>query len=433
MTSTSPAISDPPPSEVAPTLDELRDQLDWFAGHDGAGLSEAELVEHLTAMERLKSGLAAALARLTATLAAKRSAREAVAGVPADQRGRGLAAEVALARQESPVRGAQHLGLAQVLVHELPHTLAALTRGEISEWRATLVGRETAVLSREHRLRVDAELAGRLPDAGDRQVAAMARKIGYRLDPGSALRRVRGANSDRRVGIRPAPDTMSYLTAFLPVTQGVACHAALTREADTRRAAGDPRTRGEIMADTLVERLTGQATATGTPVEIGLVMTHDTLLGDAPIPAHLDGFGPIPAPLARQLVRDADQAWVRRLYTRPTDGSLVAMDSRRRCFDGELRQFLIWRDQTCRNTWCDAPVRHIDHISRVADGGTTTADNGQGLCEACNHAKEAPGWQSRRIPGTPHTVETFTPTGHRYRSRAPDPPGDLGVRKAVAS
>jgi hypothetical protein len=410
------------PLPAAPSLGDLRDALDAFAAHDGAGLREAELVDHLTAMERLKSGIAAAQARVTATLAEVRDQAEAAAGVPADRRGRGLAAEVGLARQESPVRGAQHLGLARALVHEMPRTLAALTRGEISEWRATLVVRETAVLSRVHRAQVDRELAGRLADAGDRRTADLARSIGYRLDPGSAIRRVRGAESDRRVGLRPAPDTMSHLTAHLPVAQGVACYASLAREADQRRAAGDGRSRGQIMADTLVERVTGQAAA-GTPVQVGLVMTDGALLGGDHTPAHVDGYGPIPAFLARRLVTDASTAWVRRLYTRPETGELIAMDARARTFSGALRQFLVWRDRTCRNPWCDAPIRHVDHITRVADGGATTADNGQGLCEACNYAKEAPGWRTRRVDGAERVVETITPTGHRHRSRAPDPPG----------
>jgi hypothetical protein len=405
----------------APSLHELQDALASLAAHDGAGLSEAELVDHLSAMERLKSGLAAAQARVTTRLAAERSRHEAATGVPAAQRCRGLGHEVGLARQESPVRGAQHLGLAQVLVGELPHTLAALTRGEITEWRATQVARETAVLSRAHRLAVDAELADQLTSAGDRKVADLARKMGYRLDPGSALRRVRGAHADRRVSIRPAPDTMAYLTGFLPVAQGVACKAALEKEANRLRSEGDARTRGQIMADTLVARVTGQAT--GTPVEVNLVMTDTALLGGSHESAHLDSYGPIPATLARDLVRTADKAWVRRLFTRPDTGELVAMETRRRLFDGPLRRFLILRDQTCRNSWCDAPIRHADHITRAADGGETTADNGQGLCEGCNQAKERPGWSTRRRGGPGQIVETTTPTGHRYQSRAPAPPG----------
>ena len=65
------------------------------------------------------------------------------------------------------------------------------------------------------------------------------------------------------MSLRPAPDTMSQLSALLPVAQGVAVYAALTRSADTARAGGDARSRGQIMADTLVERVTGQSSAPG--------------------------------------------------------------------------------------------------------------------------------------------------------------------------
>jgi hypothetical protein len=244
------------------------------------------------------------------------------------------------------------------------------------------------------------------------------------------VRRARKAHTDRRVTIRPAPDTMTYLTGLLPVTQGVAVYAALTKHADARKATGDPRSRGQIMADTLVERVTGQATAGAVPVEVQVVMTDRALLGDDHEPAHLAGHGPIPAWLARTLLNRpgaiADQAtsWVRRLYTSPATGELVAMDSRRRLFTGQLRQFLIIRDQACRTPWCDAPIRHLDHPRRASHGGPTTSTNSQGLCAACNHAKEAPGWQAQASRDGPrHAITTTTPTGHTYTSTAPDPPG----------
>ena len=68
---------------------------------------------------------------------------------------------MALARRESPHRGSRLVGLAQALVHEMPGTMAALRAGQISEWRATIVARETACLTREDRQTADGELAGR--------------------------------------------------------------------------------------------------------------------------------------------------------------------------------------------------------------------------------------------------------------------------------
>jgi len=59
----------------------------------------------------------------------------------------------------------------------------------------------------------------------------------------------------------------------------------------------------------------------------------------------------------------------------------------------------------------------------VARGGSTTAANGQGLCEACNYAKESPGWRADVISTVPHRIEIIKPTGHVYRSTAPPQPG----------
>ncbi len=376
-------------------------------------------VDVLRLLEQVKCAAAGAQARITAAFSDSQRAAQQEAGVPARRLGAGVAAQVALARRESPFRGQQHLGLASAL-REMPHTAAALSRGEVTEWRATLVVRETACLSRPDRAIVDAELAGRpggLGGLGDRATEAETRRIAYRLDPYAFTRRAAKAEADRRVSIRPAPDTMTFVTGLLPMTQGVAVHAALTRHADTRRSDGDPRSRGQIMADTLVERVTGQTTATAVPLEVNVVITDRALLAADDTPAEVEGFGPVPAPLARQWLTETDATvFLRLLYTDATRRSLVAMDSVRRRFTGGLRRFIGVRDRRCRTPWCDAPIRHVDHPLRAADGGETSATNGQGLCEACNHAKEGLGWGAQ---ATGRAIETYTPTGHRYLTRPP--------------
>jgi hypothetical protein len=82
-----------------------------------------------------------------------------------------------------------------------------------------------------------------------------------------------------------------------------------------------------------------------------------------------------------------------------------------------LAKFIRLRDQTCRTPWCDAPIRHVDHSQSIASGGMTSEPNAQGLCEACNHAKEAQGWRAR--PGPDRTIRTTTPTGHTHTTRPP--------------
>jgi hypothetical protein len=146
---------------------------------------EGALIARIAELEVAKSAAAAAQARSAVELDALRRSREADAGVPGAQRGRGVASEIALARRDSPARGGRHLGFAKALVHEMPHTLAALETGRLSEWRATLIVRESACLEVDDRRALDAELcadASKLDGMGDARVAAAARAIAYRLN-----------------------------------------------------------------------------------------------------------------------------------------------------------------------------------------------------------------------------------------------------------
>ena len=73
----------------------------------------------------------------------------------------------------------------------------------------------------------------------------------------------------------------------------------------------------------------------GVGLDIGLVMSDRTLFDGDNEPAFLTGYGPIPAPLARRLVREAApkvKSWIRRLYTDPGSGQLIDADSKRRTF-----------------------------------------------------------------------------------------------------
>ncbi|MDN6527706.1 MAG: HNH endonuclease, partial [Brevibacterium sp.] len=140
---------------------------------------------------------------------------------------------------------------------------------------------------------------------------------------------------------------------------------------------------------------------------------EDSLFDSGETPAWFPGFGPIPATSAREIIAENEAAvFIRRLYTRPTDGQLVRMDSKRREFSGLLRRMVVIRDDVCRSPWCDAQIKHADHSQAFAAGGETDWDNASGLCAACNFLKELPGW---RHEATAEELIVRTPTGHRYQ------------------
>jgi hypothetical protein len=198
--------------------------------------------------------------------------------------------------------------VARDLSLDLPVVLGLLTAGEIGGWTARLVAGELSHLDRATRQEVDPKLVGaRLGEKSPQAATAAARRLAYVADPEGAVERGRQARSDRRVTLRPAPDTMSVLSGLLPVEQGVACLVALEREAVHRRAAGDRRGKGQIMADTLVERVTGQAAAADVPVEVQIVMPLAALLDpDDPTPSDVSDLGPLPATLVRDILARTD-------------------------------------------------------------------------------------------------------------------------------
>ncbi|MEO6473025.1 MAG: HNH endonuclease signature motif containing protein [Aeromicrobium sp.] len=146
-------------------------------------------------------------------------------------------------------------------------------------------------------------------------------------------------------------------------------------------------------------------------------MSAGSLMRTDQTPALLAGFGPIPAELAHNLIAAGKQAWIRRFFTDPVDGSLVDCDQRRRRFDGKVRHLISTQDRACRQPGCDCRISQFDHILAHVSGGLTTVSNGQGLCGRSHTIKHLPGWHVTADDGGNTTWQT--PTGHRYRSKRP--------------
>jgi hypothetical protein len=399
---------------------DIEDLIDWLPNRK-RDVNEATRIDRTALYERAKNALSAAQAEEAAALDASVRERHAAAGLPKHRQGKGVGLEIGLARRESPKRGNLHLGLGKVLVAEMPHALARMREGMLTEYRATILVRETGYLTREDRRRVDELICGDAATSdgwSDRQFEREIKKLAYQLEPEAVVKRHERAIAERHVSVRPAPDAMTYVTALVPLIQGVAVKAALARAADTAKASGDGRSHSQIEADRFVELLTGVAQADEVPLTVNVTINdHALFVGDCE-PAQVPGAGPVPAAIARRWIKKAAR-FIRRLYVRPKTGELVAMESRKRLFPNGIREFIDIRDDICRMPYCGAPIRHRDHILGKQHGGETSAENGAGVCEACNYNEEAPGFSAKTVDGERHSMEVKTPTGHVYRSTAP--------------
>src|SRR5699024_1452503 len=207
------------------------------------------------------------------------------------------------------------------------------------------------------------------------------------------------------------------VSAHLPALDAKLAHKRLSLEAERRRAEGARDGHGALMADAFTDTVLGrEGGMEPVTLDLGVMITDRALLdpgcGDL---ARIEGYGPVPAEALREELRDAlaepadpaDDRYgpdgpqvrvvMRRLSQHPTTREMVAVDSRAREFPPAMRRFLRWRDGTCRAPYCDAPVRHYDHVVPVSEGGATSIDNGQGLCARCNLRKEEASARVERV------------------------------------
>lgn len=352
------------------------------------------------------------------------------------------AREVSMLIGKSPASAAHSLASQRRLVSDMPEMLSALASAQVTSTVAHSTARSFAPLTPAQRLEADRELAGRLPDldgAGsetwdDATAAAIAA-----ADPDGQERRHQQARQERHVTVRRGQHGMATVSARVSALDATLIRKRLSHEAERLRAAGDRRGHQAIQADSFADTLIGrEAGMEPITLDIGIIITDRALLhpgsGDL---ARIEGYGTVPAVAVREelhgvcaaLADGAEAAMgpdgpplravIRRLYTHPLTGELVAVESRARAFPEALARFIRWRDQVCRGPFCDAPIRQTDHIHPHAAGGETSLDNGQGLCAHCN-GKEQQTRTVRRVGRSAtdgHTVEWTSRTGTRRTTR----------------
>lgn len=115
---------------------------------------------------------------------------------------------------------------------------------------------------------------------------------------------------------------MATLTAVLACADAIASYLAFQQKTDSDRGNGTERTRGERMADVLVQRGTRRKQAQGHAVHLNLIVTAESLFVRGTQQAAPEGYCPISADLALQIVgagatteqQGAAQVIIRRLF-----------------------------------------------------------------------------------------------------------------------
>lgn len=411
--------------------------LSEIGTHDGAPprLSTADLDHALAALGRVRDAAGALEARLLTSRDARSRADEAATGTPEAERGRTVALETAIASRRGLADARRRLRASHRLVTDMPLLFAALAHGQIDESAALAVGRSVGPLRPDERAQIDEHLSRALPymdSASPGEWAREAGRVAHQLDPAGHAGRAVRAGRERSVSVRPAPHGMADLHAHLPALEATAIRKRLSLEAERLRARGDRRGHGAIMADLLCDHLLGRADGTSSVrIDLGVVITERSLMEPSHgEPAMLEGYGPVAAEVVPDWVRHAPEAVMRRLFTHPTSGELVAVESRSRAVPEGLARLVRWRDQRCRAPFCDAPVREIDHARPWSRGGSTSLENLQGLCRHCNSIKELlPAVRPGRIIGR-HVTHWETSTGRVAHASAPrlvDPPSPAAV------
>jgi hypothetical protein len=142
-----------------------------------------------------------------------------------------------------------------------------------------------------------------------------------------------------------------------------------------------------------------------------------TLVGLDDNLGHVPGYGPVPAPIARELAADAAN-WRRFLV----DTSGVLLDAGAHTYrpSDALREHVAARDWTCTFPGCgrSAADADLDHLVNF-DGTNTQAANLHPVCRTHHRVKTHTDWTPDRQPDG-DTV-WVSPTGHTYRNRPEAP------------
>ena len=405
-------------------------------------------LDGLAVVARIEAVTAAAKVRLLANYAQAVDALEEPAKTAYESSARemSLVAEVACALTVGERAASALLGEAHALTTSLPAALDALHAGKISWQHARIIVDETtgmgiagAAALEAHFLDPEAPNAARGAAPGELVPARFRRKVRAwreRHHPESLEARHAKSVEDRRMEYSPDRNGMAWVSLYLAADKACAIWNRTSALARGMQGPNEPRTLTQIKADVAAERLlgnSGHSSGSGPSLKADVLVTVPVFsaLGVTEEPAELDGYGPIPASMARKLVADGAGSFYRVLVD-PRDGAPLEIGRTSYRLPESLKRWLRMRDGKCTFPGCSNPSQdnEADHLTAWEHGGSTGISNLGQLCPKHHRLKHRTGW----TPGPATKDEPpawISPTGRKYNAEQLDreptiwPPGCL--------
>lgn len=232
---------------------------------------------------------------------------------------------------------------------------------------------------------------------------------------------------------------MARLSANLPADQAVAIWNRFTAIARGLQGPHEDRTLTQLRADafaaaalrshngggsvTVAEagaEARGLADVPTPRTEVLVTLPLLSLLGLTDEPAMLDGYGPIPASMARALVANGADSF-HRVLVDPRDGAPLEISRTSYRLTKAMRNWLRMRDGRCSFPGCSnhSLDNEADHLQAWHHGGTTGISNLGQLCAKHHRLKHAVGWTS--TPATKNEPPGWiSPSGRKYKGEHQD-------------
>ncbi len=325
-------------------------------------------------------------------------------------------AEIAAPLSISPGSARGQLGRSWFIYTILPGTYTALAEGRISAAHAQKI-QLNCPPGAEAALRYETELLDLLDGLSPAQLDKQAMRVSNDINPTSLEERHQVVRASRNISFTPQPDAMIEIYAYLPAVEATAIEDSLEHIARTMQGPDEARTLAQLKADAFTNLLLGKQTSgePGPRAEVLLTIPALTLTGHSEQPGDLEGYGPIPPSIARQIAGEA-KSWYR-ILTDPFNGSILAYGRKHKKPPADLKRMLRARDGHCRFPGCNRKPAgcEIDHTKAREHGGLTNDDNLAHLCRVHHKLKHEGGWDLEQLEAG--ILRWTAPTGHTYVTR----------------